>query len=123
MHQVIVDREKNRLYLTFGKLSSADEILQIGEKIRSVSGELKPGFNCLTDLREYELVDPSLEPIIAEIQEYLVGIGLTHVVRVVKKFGAWGHFQFDKSSMNVGYHARHVHTMEEGLAILDGETG
>jgi hypothetical protein len=121
MHRVSTDKEKNRLYLALGKLEGAEEIAQVAAKIRLACQELKPGFSCLTDLREYELVDETLETRIREIQAFLVGQGLTNVVRVVKKFGTWGHVQFDKSSMNVGYHARHVNSMEEALVILDGE--
>ena len=123
MHRVTADKEKNRLYLALGKLNGAGEIAQVAEKIRLACQDLKPGFSCLTDLREYELVDETLESRIREIQKFLVGQGLTNVVRVVKKFGTWGHVQFDKSSMNVGYHARHVNSMEEALAILDGKPG
>ena len=122
MYRVMADKQKNRLYLTLGKLDGPEEIEQLGEKIRCDCQDLTPGFDCLTDLREYELVDESLEANIKEIQEYLVGIGLANVVRVVRKFGTLGHFQFDKSSMDVGYHARSVNSMEEALAILDGKS-
>jgi hypothetical protein len=123
MHRVNTDKGKNRLYLTLGKLEGAEEIAQVDEKIRLACQELTPGFSCLTDLREYELVDERLESRIREIQKFLVSQGLTNVVRVVKKFGTWGHVQFDKSSMNVGYHARHVNSMEEALSLLDGKPG
>lgn len=119
MHRVEFDKEKNRLYLTLGKLENSDEIQEIAEKIRVACRDLRPGFNCLTDLRDYELIEKGLEPDIKAVQRFLVDAGLTRVVRVVRKFGTWGHLQFDKSSMDVGYHAQNVNSMDEALAILD----
>ncbi len=122
MHRVAFDKDKNRLYLTLGKLEGQAEIAHVAEKIGKACRELEPGFDCLTDLREYELIDENLEVFIRDIQRYLVEAGIGRVVRVVRKFGAWGHLQFDRTSMNVGYHARHVNSMEEALAILDQDT-
>jgi hypothetical protein len=121
MHRITVDKDKNRLLLTLGRLESTDEILEVVEKIKTVCRDLKPGFSCLNDLRDYELVDAGQESLIRQAQEFLVKAGLARVVRVVRKFGTWGHLQFDKTSMNVGYHARNVNTIEEALAILDNE--
>lgn len=121
MHQVTVDKEKNRLFLTFGKVEGPDEIARVAEKIQTACRDLKPGFSCLNDLRDYELVDESLEASIRQIQEFLVKAGLATVVRVVRKFGTWGHLQFDRSSMHAGYHARNVNSMDEAMAILDAE--
>lgn len=121
MHRVTVDKEKNRLLLTLGKLENTDEILEVVEKIKNACRDLKPGFSCLNDLRDYELVDVGQESLIRQAQEFLVKAGLARVVRVVRKFGTWGHLQFDKTSMNVGYHARNVNTIEEALVILDNE--
>ncbi len=123
MHSILADKDKNRLYLTLGKLDSVEEIAQVAEKIRTVCRDLKPGFSCLTDMREYELLDENLEPSIKGVQEFLVKAGLRKVVRVVRKFGTWGHLQFDKSSMDVGYHAQNVNSMEEAQAILDRDMG
>ncbi|OQX60949.1 MAG: hypothetical protein B5M56_10235 [Desulfococcus sp. 4484_241] len=121
MHSIRADAKKNRLYLTFGKLESSDELARVAEGIRDACRELKPGFTCLTDLRDFEPLDEQLEFFIKGVQEYLVETGVSKVVRVVRKFGAWGHVQFDKLSMHVGYHARYTTSMDEALEILDGK--
>jgi hypothetical protein len=121
MHRVTVDKEKNRLYLTLGKIDGADEIARVAEAIQVACRDLTPGFNCLNDMRDYELLDETQEASIRQVQEFLIQAGLGKVVRVVRKFGAWGHLQFDKSSMSVGYHARSVNSIEEATAILDAE--
>ncbi|MFW6236813.1 MAG: hypothetical protein ACOC3F_00315 [Desulfosudaceae bacterium] len=119
MHCVTVDQEINRLWLTLGKVESPDEMAQVMGKIIVACRELRPGFTCLTDLRQYELVDASQELFIRQMQQYLVKAGLGKVVRVVKKFKALGHIQFDLSSMEVGYHAHHVYSIQEAVALLD----
>ena len=67
MHRVEVDKDKNRLYLTLGKLEGADEIAQLREKIKNACQCLKPGFNCLNDMREYELIDEKLEARVKDV--------------------------------------------------------
>lgn len=37
---------------------------------------------------------------------------MSKVVRVVRKFGRWGHVQFDKTSMDLGYSAQSVDSMD-----------
>ncbi|MFP4445717.1 MAG: hypothetical protein ACLFPD_05675 [Desulfosudaceae bacterium] len=123
MHEVRVDPEKNRLYLTFEKLDGPEEITEVGDEIREACQSLTEGFTCLTDMRNYELLDRELEVFIRGVQEFLVEAGMSKVVRVVRRFDRWGHLQFDRSSMGIGYHAENVNTIEEALAILDGENG
>lgn len=122
MHRVVIDKDKNRLYLMMGKFDDADEIRQMAEKIRTACQDLKPGFCCLNDLRDYEPVDENLALFIRGVQEFLVKAGMKNVVRVVRKFGTWGHLQLDKLSMDVGYHALNVNSMDEALAILDKDS-
>src|SRR6056297_1156921 len=105
MHEVKIDKEKNRLYLILGKIEHANEPAELARKIRQACQSLKTGFTCLTDLRDYELLEEDREVIIEEIQNFLVQAGMAKVVRVVRQFGVWGHLQFDKSSMSLGYHA------------------
>lgn len=121
MHVIRADKEKNRLYLTLGKLDAVEEMVKVAEEIRDACKDLRPGFTCLTDLRDFELLDEQYEFLITGVQEFLVKAGVSEVVRVVRKFGSWGHIQFDKSSMGVGYRGRYVHDMQEALDILDGK--
>lgn len=119
MHEVRVDLTKNRLYVTVGKKESQDEIKTIVEKITQACKTLKPGFTCLTDLREYEVGPEEDEQYILQTQKTMVEAGMKNVVRVRKQFGALGHFQFDKYSVMLGYHARNVTSIKEAEKILD----
>lgn len=121
MHNVSVDVQKNRLYITLGKLEKVEEILELGEAMREECKKLSPGYTCITDLREYELLEENYEIYIKGIQEFLRDLGVSQVVRVVRKFGRWGHVQFDKTSMDLGYSAQSVDSMAKAEAILDGK--
>jgi len=119
MHEVKVDKEKNRLYITLGKLDNDDEIQTVLNKIEKACIELEKGFCCLTDLREYEVRGEEDEPYIFKAQKTMVNAGLAHVVRVVKRFGYLAHYQLDKTAVAAGYHAKNVLTIEEAEAMLD----
>ncbi len=123
MHDVRIDLEKNRLYITVGKRENQDEIKTIVEKVGQACQTLKPGFTCVTDLREYEVGPEEDEKYIYQTQKTMVEAGLKNVVRVRKQFGALGHFQFDKQSVALGYHARNVTSIEEAERILDESEG
>lgn len=123
MHDVRVDSKKNRLYVTLGKREHEDELKSIVEKIAQACKALQPGFTCLTDLRKYEIGPEEDEKYIYLAQKNMVEAGLKSVVRVRKQFGALGHFQFDKQSVSLGYHARNVTSMEEAERILDESEG
>ena len=119
MHAVKVDMEKNRLYITLGTFEGDDEMLELALKMRDATNQLQKGFNVITDLRDYKVMGKKFEDAMQGIQMFLVDSGLGTVVRVVRKFGAWGHMQLDKGAMNIGYHAEYVNTLEEALAIID----
>ena len=119
MHAVRADTAKNRLYITLGAFTSYDEMYEVALQLRNETNKLQKGFTALTDLRNYEMLGKNYEALIKGIQLFLIDAGVSSVIRVVRKFGAWGHLQLDKASMDAGYHAAYVHSMEEAMAILD----
>ena len=66
--------------------------------------------------------DEQFENYVKQTQEALIEAGLSRVVRVRRETGLLGHFQFDNVSMDLGYHAENVTTMEEAEKILDKNT-
>ncbi len=119
MHDVSIDVDKNRIYITIGSLKNEAEMKDIVKAVKSQCQKLKDGFTCVTDLRNYEFQDEKFERYIKEAQQTLVKAGLFKVVRVTRKFGAIGHFQFDNTSFEVGYHADSTTSTEEAEKILD----
>lgn len=121
MVEVRADTKKNRLYIKIGRITEENEMATAIQEIELAIQDLTEGFDCITDLREYEIFNDEREKFIFKAQKILVGSGLSRVVRVVKKFGFLGHFQFDRVSKEVGYHAKNVNSIEEAERLLDGE--
>lgn len=121
MHDVRADLNKNRIYITVGKIENEAEMQSIADKVKSECIKLKNGFTCLTDLRNYEYQDEIFEKYIKEAQEALLAKGMTKVVRVHRKVGVLGHLQFETVSLDLGYRAKNVTTIEEAEKILNGE--
>jgi len=122
MYNVRADIEKNRLYITIGSVTEENEMMAAIQEIELVVQGLRKGFDCITDLREYEILIDENEKFIYQAQRILTESGMSRVVRVIKKFGSLGHFQFDKLSKEVGYHAKNVNSIEEAEKLLDGNT-
>ena len=119
MHDVRIDSGKNRIYITIGSLENEAEMKKIVKSVKAECQKLRDGFTCVTDLRDYEFQDEVFERYIKEAQQALVAAGLFKVVRVHRKFGAIGHFQFDNTSFEVGYHADSATSIEAAEKILD----
>lgn len=121
MYQVKADIDKNRLFIRIGKVSEKDDKEALIREIEHQIRNLKKGFDCITDLREYEVQPDDAEMVIYRAQKILSEAGMSDVVRVIKRFGALAHFQFDKVSVSVGYHAQNANSIEEAEEILDGK--
>ena len=122
MYDVKTDIDKNRIYITIGKLEGEAEMQALAQTVKSECQKLKKGFTCITDLRKYEVQDEQFEIYVTKTQEAMIAAGLSKVVRVRRETGLLGHFQFDNASMDVGYHAENVTTMEEAEKILNENT-
>ena len=122
MHDVRADLNKNRIYITVGRIENEEEMQSIVDKVNSECPKLKTGFTCLTDLRNYEYQDEIFEHYIKEAQEALLARGMSKVVRVHRKVGMLGHLQFETVSLDLGYRAKNVTSIEDAEKILDSET-
>ncbi len=121
MHEIWIDRSKNRLYLTLGFIEHDFEINTIISTIMDVVEQLQSGFTCLSDLRRYGVKDRHDEEFMREIQEILWEIGVEKVVRISHNY-CTTHFHFEQESLLwPAYPVIFVSTMEEGEAILDGK--
>ena len=122
MYDVKADIEKNRIYITIGQLEGESAMQALAQTVKTECQKLKKGFTCITDLRKYEVQDDRFEKYVTQTQEAMIEAGMSKVVRVRRETGLLGHFQFDNASMNVGYHAENVTSMEDAEKILDDNT-
>lgn len=123
MYDVKTDTVKNRIIITIGHLDGEAEMQALARDVTETCGKLEKGFTCITDLRKYEIQDDVFEPYVKQTQEAMIAAGLSKVVRVVRETGLLGHFQFDNASMDVGYHAENVTSMEAAEKILEEAGG
>ncbi|MFO7837933.1 MAG: hypothetical protein R6X08_00345 [Desulfosalsimonadaceae bacterium] len=121
MHDIRADLDKNRIYITIGKIEDEEEMARITEKTKTECVKLKKGFTCLTDLRNYEYQDEIFEEYLKHAQQALLDAGMSRVVRVHRQAGMLGHFQFETVSLDLGYRARNVTSVEEAERLLDEE--
>jgi len=116
MRRVRADKNKNRLYLRFSKMTNqemADEIIEVANAVKS----LKPGFTCLTDLSDLTAPSGKERRMARLVIEYLSMTGVSKVVRV----GSEKNFNLlDQDSREIGeYSAVHADTVEEAEELLD----
>lgn len=121
MFDIRADVAKNRLYFTLGAISGKAERDMIIEKTFEASKKLLPGFTCLSDLRNFRLVDSDDEGFMRECQVILWEAAIGKVVRVSEGGKVSGHFNFEKQSLVwPAYWVTAACTIEDAEAILDG---
>jgi hypothetical protein len=122
----IADIDKNRLYIKFGKTEISD-LTGFTHEITEEAKKLKPGFTCLSDLRDFKLVDKesvlsSDIKQIATIQKTLKELGSSESARVVDP-QVWLFVAMQEAEKDVDYHAIIFDDIEEAEnAISDIES-
>lgn len=121
MHQIRIDTEKNRLYLTLESISDREETRDIVVRTQLLIKSLRQGFTCITDLTRYCCEGEASENFMREIQEILWDAGVKRVARISPNCLAKGHFRFEeKSAVWPGYEVVPATTLQEAEMLLDG---
>lgn len=133
---VQADMLKNRLYLSFGKLSTYD-IQQIGVTIIKEASLLKEGFGCILDIRflkvDWANLDINVISEVKKVQTGLKSVGMGLVVRVVNNEfwldnlvnrskldpETWVQLTLGEGQLNAGYKATFASNIAEAEAMLD----
>lgn len=119
MHEFKTDRAKNRLYLTLRGFSSLEVIQDAVRELKAAVGELKPGFDVVTDISDYKTARPEIAQEIQQIALFLKQSGMRRVVRVVSVNNVVARMQFERTSRPAGYEAEVVTSVDEADALLD----
>jgi hypothetical protein len=115
------DVDKNRLYITLGKMEDND-IRGLIKEITHSTSMLKPGFGCLVDIRNMDIKYTEKQMTVMEIvMGGLLDAGMGRVVRVVSKKNKISQMRMEQESRALGYRARPASTIEEAERILDEE--
>lgn len=120
MHRAEIDQEHNRLILRWIDSLSISDVDRLHAEIMSMLPQLKPGFDCISDIANMRPGSKHVMEHIEHLQEALHKAGMHRVVRIVGKGGA-AHIaseQMDRSAAEAGYQTIHVDTEAEALAAL-----
>ena len=123
-YRIRADHEKNRLYISLGKITRREVIERAVLETKRVCRTLKPGFTCLTDLRHYEPLDQNDERYIHKAQQVLLKAGIRKIVRVGGKKSIIGLFQDDQVNILFSaYAAQTTTSLQKAEKILDDASG
>ena len=119
MHQVIIDKEKNRIFLQLKGFMQDDEIIEASNKVKERFKVLKPNFDIINDISEFSPATKYGREIIKETQIMAVKNGVGRVVRVVGN--VIGQIQFERTSKEAGYTAVSVSNLQTAYDYLDNK--
>ncbi len=120
MHRAELDQEHNRLILRWIDSLSVSDVDRLHAEIVSLLPQLKPGFDCISDISNMRPGSKHVMEHIEHLQEALHKAGMHRVVRIVGKGGA-AHIaseQMDRSAAEAGYQTIHVDSEAEALEVL-----
>lgn len=120
MHRAKIDQEHNRLILHWIDSLSISDVDQLQAEVMSLLPQLKPGFDCISDIANMRPASKHVMEHVEHLQETLHKAGMRRVVRIVGKGGA-AHIasdQMDRSAEQAGYQTIHVDTEAEALTAL-----
>ena len=120
MHRAEIDQEHNRLILRWVDSLNTSEVDRLQAEITSLLPQLRPGFDCISDIANMRPSSQHIAERIEKLQEFLHGAGMRRVVRIIGK-GGGAHIasaQMDRTAAEAGYTAIYVDTEAEALVAL-----
>ena len=123
MHRAEIDQEHNRLILRWVDSLNLTEIDQLQAEVALLLPDLRPGFDCISDIANMRPSSRHVAEHIEKLQAFLHQAGMRRVVRIVGKGGA-AHIaseQMDRTAAAAGYQTVRVDTEAEALAVLSSE--
>lgn len=123
MHRTEIDQVHNRLILRWVDLLNTSEVDRLQAEITSLLPQLRPGFDCISDIANMRPASHHVAERIEKLLEFLHGAGMRRVARIVGK-GNGAHVasaQMDRTAAEAGYTAIHVDTEAEALVMLSGD--
>jgi len=120
MHRAEIDQEHNRLILRWVDSLNVTEVAQLQSEIEHLLPQLRPGFDCISDIANMRPSSHHVAEHIEKLQEFLHRSGMRRLVRIVGKGGGAqiASTQMDQTAAEAGYTAIHVTTDAEALAAL-----
>jgi hypothetical protein len=120
VYEVRVDTNKNRLYLILKGFLKDGQAKEAADQVIAGIDKLKPGFDIITDIREFKPMSPKGSDEIARGQQYAKDKGVRRIVRVVGR-EVIGGMQFDRVAQNTEVGGEYTESIENAEALLDEE--
>ncbi|MGL1932866.1 MAG: hypothetical protein OCC45_14095 [Desulfotalea sp.] len=118
--KVIIDYQKNRIYLTFDSTVKKHDLQNIYTEIRFAVADLKPGFDVINDLSKATFAHLSGVTTFKRISDFLSSNEVGKVVRVITGMKGILFKQLSKSSEHInGYAPIYTSSVEEAEKLLD----
>ena len=121
MYQIRTDIEKNRLYITLTGRITAKESKKAASRVMENLKVLKPGFDVVTDISEFEPVTQKEAEILIQVHKALIESGVNRIVRVIGRElkATVGKIQFERASKLTKVVARNFDLVEDADLYLD----
>ncbi|SHJ90686.1 hypothetical protein SAMN04488028_10299 [Reichenbachiella agariperforans] len=116
MYDIKADEKKNLLVLILEGFLTDQELIEGADLCISEAKKLRPGFVVINDISRMKPASPQGAQEIKRAQAFVLGIGVTKVIRVTDNPVV--KMQFNRTGSAAGYEALEVSTMEEALALL-----
>ena len=121
MKYATADISKNRLYITLKGSVGQAESQQVASQVIEYIKKLKPGFDVVTDISEFEPATQKAAEALLLVHKVLMEHGVNRIVRVVgmELKATVGKIQFERASRSAGIVAESADSLEDAERLLD----
>ena len=121
MYQTRTDIEKNRLYVTLKGRIAAEESKKAASRVIDNLKQLKPGFDVVTDISEFEPVTQKEAEMLTQVHSALIESGVNRIARVIgsELKATVGKIQFERMSKLTEVVAENFDSVEDADLYLD----
>lgn len=123
MYQTKTDTARNRLYIFLKGRLSAQEVEAAARQVIADIPTLKPGFDVVTDISEFEPVTQKDAEALLKVHKAFFENGVNRIVRVVadELKATVGKIQFERTSRQSKVVAENFDSLEDADRYLDGK--
>ena len=121
MYQSRKDIEKNRLYVTLKGRIASKESKQAASQVMADLKKLKPGFDVVTDISEFEPATQKEVDMLIQVHKALIEKGVNRIARVIgsELKATVGKIQFERASKITKVVAKNFDSVEDADRFLD----
>ncbi len=117
MHEIRIDTERNRLYVTLIGFFSIEEATRCAEETIEATRRLRSGYDVVTDVSQFKAGTPAVAEQAERVQRHFQASGARQGVRIVGK-EVITQMQFNRTARRAGYISTAVETLAEAEIFL-----